>query len=59
MMLSERERAREALKNLLVHYAPESNDDIDETALQAEIDAELQNIAPVSNIIVEERHEGP
>jgi predicted DNA-binding antitoxin AbrB/MazE fold protein len=59
MILSERERARAILGDLLVEYAPESNDDIDEEALQAEIDAEMQGKPPVSDIIIEERREGP
>jgi predicted DNA-binding antitoxin AbrB/MazE fold protein len=59
MILSERERARAALGNLLVQYAPEPVEDVDEAALLAEIDVAMKGKPPVSDAILEERREGP
>jgi predicted DNA-binding antitoxin AbrB/MazE fold protein len=59
MILSERERARIALGDLLVKYAPEPQDDIDEEALLAEIDAATRGNPAVSDAILDERREGP
>jgi predicted DNA-binding antitoxin AbrB/MazE fold protein len=59
MIISEREQARAALANMTVKFEPQVNDDLDETALQAEIDAELQGKTSVSDAIIEERRQGP
>nr|MBN1230081.1 hypothetical protein [Anaerolineae bacterium] len=48
-----------ALADLLVTYPPHTISDVDEQAVQAEIDRAYINIPPVSDAIVEERHEGP
>jgi predicted DNA-binding antitoxin AbrB/MazE fold protein len=60
-ILPERELVRLALADILVHFDPEPGDDeeIDEAALQAEIDAELQGQSPMSELIIQERREGP
>ena len=60
MILSERERARAVLSDILVHHEPDTElNDIDEAALQAEIDAETKGKVTVSDAIIEERREGP
>ncbi len=59
LILSERERARAALGDLLVQYPPQLTEDIDEVTLLAEIDAAMQGKPPVSDAILEERREGP
>ena len=48
-----------ALGDLVVIPAPGDLPDLDEDALQAEIDRAYQGIPPVSEAIMEERHEGP
>jgi predicted DNA-binding antitoxin AbrB/MazE fold protein len=59
MLLSERERARAALDDLLVQYEPAPIEDVDEAKLLAEIDAAMQGKPPISDAIIEERREGP
>ena len=59
MLLSERERARAALDNLLVQYELEPLNEIDEAKLLAEIDAAMEGKPPISDAIIEERREGP
>jgi predicted DNA-binding antitoxin AbrB/MazE fold protein len=59
MLLSERERARAALDDLLVQYEPEPIKEVDEAQLLAEIDAAMQGKPPISDVIIEERREGP
>ena len=60
MILSERERARVALADILVHYLPDDGlDDIDESALLAEIHADTKGKPAISDAIIEERQEGP
>jgi len=59
ILLSERERARTALDDLLVQYESEPTEEVDETKLLAEIDAAMQGKPPVSDVISEERREGP
>jgi predicted DNA-binding antitoxin AbrB/MazE fold protein len=59
VILSERERVQSALENELVHYGAQPDDDVDEAALQAEIDAVMQGKPSVSDAIIDERREGP
>ncbi len=59
VLLSERERARAALDDLLVQYEPEPGEDVDEVKLLAEIDAAMQGKPPLSDAIIAERREGP
>jgi predicted DNA-binding antitoxin AbrB/MazE fold protein len=59
VLLSERERFRAALGDLVVE-APKSTDDpIDEEALLREIENALKGQTPLSESIIEERREGP
>lgn len=60
-ILSEEERVRAALGDLLVPRAPvdPEKEDIDEEALMRQIDEELKDSGvTVSDIIIEERREG-
>ncbi len=60
VILSERERARAALSDILVHYEPDTElDEIDEAALLAEIHADTKGKPVISDAIIEERREGP
>ena len=59
ILLSERERARTALDDLLVQYAPEPAEELDEAKLLAEIDTTIQGKPPLSDVMIEERREGP
>jgi predicted DNA-binding antitoxin AbrB/MazE fold protein len=55
MILSDKERTRAALGDLLMPSEP----DTDEAELLAEIDAALQGRVSVSDAIIQERQEGP
>jgi predicted DNA-binding antitoxin AbrB/MazE fold protein len=59
IIISDRERAYTALGDLLIRYEPESENEIDETRLMAELDAALQGKPSVSDVIIRERREGP
>lgn len=59
VILSDRERVQNALGNLVVRYEDEPESDIDEVALLADIDREMQGKPPISDAIIEERQEGP
>jgi predicted DNA-binding antitoxin AbrB/MazE fold protein len=59
ILLSERERARTALDDLLVQYEPEAVEEVDEAKLLSEIDAAMQGKPSLSDVIIEERREGP
>ena len=59
VLLSERERARAALDDLLVEYELEPAEAIEEAKLLVEIDASMQGKPPLSDAIIEERREGP
>ncbi|GAC1405319.1 MAG: hypothetical protein NVSMB65_21000 [Chloroflexota bacterium] len=59
MILSDKERARAALGDLLVLSKPDTDEVVDETELLAEIDAALQGRVSVSDAIIQERQEGP
>ena len=59
VILSERERVQAALADMLVKFEPAAEDDLDEVALMAEIDAAVQGKVSVSDAIIQERREGP
>ncbi len=61
LIVSERERAQAALGNILVQNAPDValDEAVDEAALLAEIDASMKGKPGVSDVILEERREGP
>jgi predicted DNA-binding antitoxin AbrB/MazE fold protein len=61
MIVSERERARAALADVVVQYdaGAELDETIDEAALLAEIDANTKGKPAISDAIIEERREGP
>jgi predicted DNA-binding antitoxin AbrB/MazE fold protein len=61
-ILSERDRAIAALKDILVEYPEEPDDaldDIDEEAIMREIEEAFRGQPPLSDSIIEERREGP
>jgi predicted DNA-binding antitoxin AbrB/MazE fold protein len=58
-ILSEREHVRMALADILAPRATVAEDDLDEAALLAVIDGELQGRVSVSDAILEERRAGP
>ncbi len=58
-LLTEREQVRLAITDLLVVPGAEPTDNLDESALGAWLDAELQGTGSVSEAILEERREGP
>lgn len=59
MILGDKERTLAALGDLLVEREPDTDEVVDEAALQAEIDAALQGRVSVSDAIMQERQEGP
>lgn len=61
MILSDRERVKAALGDILAPAPTLGVDeaDIDEEALLEELDRVSEGMPPVSEIIIEERHEGP
>ncbi len=59
MILSEQERTRAALGDLLVESEQDTGDAVDDAGLLAEIDATLQGQVPVSEAIIQERQDGP
>ncbi len=59
MILSEQERTRAALGDLLVEPEQDTGDAVDDAGLLAEIDATLQGQVPVSEAIIQERQDGP
>ncbi len=61
VIVSERERAQAALGDILVHDTPDVVPDksVDESALLAEIDAAMKGKPGVSDVILDERREGP
>ncbi len=58
-ILSEREHVRMALADILAPRATVAEGDLDEAALLAMIDGELQGRVSVSDAIFEERRDGP
>ena len=61
VILSQRERVRAALGDMLVRYVPDAGlaEPVDESALLAEIDATFRGKPAISDVIIEERREGP
>ncbi len=59
MILSEQERTRAALGDLLVEPEQDTGDAVDDAGLLAEIDATLQGQVSVSEAIIQERQDGP
>ena len=59
MIVTERERARAALGDSLVHYDPDTDEVVDEAALLAEIYTDTKGKPAISDAIIEERREGP
>jgi len=59
VILSDRERILAALGDLLAHVPNSTDDDVDETALLNEIEADLRGKPTISDAIIEERREGP
>jgi predicted DNA-binding antitoxin AbrB/MazE fold protein len=57
VILSERERMRAALRDLLVEYDSRT-DSLDEDALMREIDTGFRGQPPLSETIIDERREG-
>lgn len=59
MILSERERTRAALGDLLVAPELDAGDAVDEDGLVTEIDATLRGQVSVSAAIIQERQDSP
>lgn len=59
VILTERERAAAVLGELAVPLPRVGDEDIDEAALQREIDEAYRGKPSVSDAIIEERREGP
>lgn len=61
MIVSDRERAYAAIEDMLVKFTsdPEVDNPIDEAALLAEIDADTRGKPSISDVIIDERQEGP
>jgi predicted DNA-binding antitoxin AbrB/MazE fold protein len=57
-ILSDRERVRAALGDLVVQYPVSDDDDIDEEALLREIEEGFKGVT-LSDVIIGERREGP
>ncbi|HLY26201.1 MAG TPA: hypothetical protein VKQ72_07665 [Aggregatilineales bacterium] len=58
MILSDDERVRATLGDLLIEI-PDQSADLDEDALAREIEEGFRGQPPLSDTIIEERHEGP
>jgi predicted DNA-binding antitoxin AbrB/MazE fold protein len=59
MIMSERERIRAALGDLLVETPITTDEDFDEEQLMKEIEEAFRGQPPLSETIIEERREGP
>jgi len=59
MILSEQERARAALADLVVPSEADTGDSADDAELVVEIDATLRGQVSVSEAIMQERWDGP
>ncbi len=58
-IMSDRERVRAALGDLLVETPITSDEDFDEEQLMQEIEEAFRGLPPLSEIIIQERREGP
>jgi predicted DNA-binding antitoxin AbrB/MazE fold protein len=59
LILSEEDRVRAALSDLVVPYSAATEKDIDEEALVREVEEGFRGQPPLSETILEERREGP
>lgn len=59
VLLSEKEKLRSALGDLLVDSDETTDEEIDETALLLEIEAGVRGQSPLSQSIIDERNAGP
>jgi predicted DNA-binding antitoxin AbrB/MazE fold protein len=59
LILSEEDRVRAALGDLVVPYSPHIEEDVDEEALVREVEEGFRGQPPLSETILEERREGP
>jgi predicted DNA-binding antitoxin AbrB/MazE fold protein len=59
IILSEEERVRAALGDLVMPLAALAGEDVDEEALARDIEEGLRGQAPLSDTILEERRAGP
>ena len=59
LILSEEERVRAALGDLVVPVSAPTEEDVDEEALAREVEAGFRGQSPLSETILEERREGP
>ena len=59
LILSEKERVRAALGDLVVPVSAPAEEDVDEEALAREVEAGFRGQSPLSETILEERREGP
>ena len=59
LILSEEERVRAALGDLVVPVSAPAEEDVDEEALAREVEAGFRGQSPLSETILEERRAGP
>jgi predicted DNA-binding antitoxin AbrB/MazE fold protein len=59
LILSEEDRVRAALGDLVVPYSAPTEEDVDEEALMREVEEGFGEQTPLSETIFEERREGP
>jgi predicted DNA-binding antitoxin AbrB/MazE fold protein len=58
-ILSEEDRVRAALGDLVIPYSAPPEEDVDEEALVREVEEGFRGQPPLSETILEERREGP
>jgi predicted DNA-binding antitoxin AbrB/MazE fold protein len=59
LILSEEDRVRVALGDLVVPFSAPAEEDVDEEALAREVEEGFRGQSPLSETILEERREGP
>jgi predicted DNA-binding antitoxin AbrB/MazE fold protein len=59
LILSEEDRVRAALGDLVVPFSTPAEEDVDEEALAREVEAGFRGQPPLSETILEERRAGP
>ena len=59
LILSEEERVRAALGDLVVPFSTPAEEDVDEEALAREVETGFRGQPPLSETILEERRAGP